>query len=422
MTYTAQPHRIYLIISLFLTIALTGCGGGGAGNATNTSASSSSSSTSASSNTSTPSNQVAIIVDSGPTGNEHNLPYVTIKLCAPGSTTNCATIDHIQLDTGSTGLRLLADPAAVSTTLNSALPQISINSHPLTECMQFFDGYAWGPVKQADITIAGYTVNNMAVQIIGDTTYTIPTSCSNTGTAENTIATFGAKGILGISPGLQDCGSTCVQTATTLYYSCSSANNCQSTAVPLTSQLQNIVAQLPSDKNGTLIQLPTLTAHAGKNIQGTLTFGIGTRTNNSLGTAAALTLDPTNFNLSAQLQGSTYSFALIDSGTTDWIFDDNGNMPVCSNGFYCPSSSQTITTIFKGANNISSSFNFSIANATTAFNTSNTAFDNVGAPAQDTTPHTTFIAGLPFFFGRSVWTALEEASTPAGTGPFIAFQ
>jgi hypothetical protein len=29
--------------------------------------------------------------------------------------------------------------------------------------------------------------------------------------------------------------------------------------------------------------------------------------------------------------------------------------------------------------------------------------------------------GLPFFFGRNVYTAIEGKSTPAGTGPYTAY-
>jgi hypothetical protein len=29
--------------------------------------------------------------------------------------------------------------------------------------------------------------------------------------------------------------------------------------------------------------------------------------------------------------------------------------------------------------------------------------------------------GLPFFFGRQVFTAIEGASTPGGSGPYFAF-
>ena len=64
--------------------------------------------------------------------------------------------------------------------------------------------------------------------------------------------------------------------------------------------------------------------------------------------------------------------------------------------------------------------NFSVANAVTlmASNPGFAAFGNLGAPQ--------FIAnsfdwGLPFFYGRKVYTAIDGASTPAGPGPYVAF-
>ena len=33
----------------------------------------------------------------------------------------------------------------------------------------------------------------------------------------------------------------------------------------------------------------------------------------------------------------------------------------------------------------------------------------------------TFDFGLPFFFGRTIFTAIQGASTPGGVGPFWAY-
>jgi len=54
-------------------------------------------------------NTVTITVDSGPAGatGQINHLYVTVKVCAPGSQTQCANIDHVLVDTGSSGLRLV---------------------------------------------------------------------------------------------------------------------------------------------------------------------------------------------------------------------------------------------------------------------------------------------------------------------------
>jgi Protein of unknown function (DUF3443) len=36
-----------------------------------------------------------------------NILYTTVTVCTPGSTTQCQDVDHVQVDTGSSGLRLV---------------------------------------------------------------------------------------------------------------------------------------------------------------------------------------------------------------------------------------------------------------------------------------------------------------------------
>jgi len=60
------------------------------------------------------------------------------------------------------------------------------------------------------------------------------------------------------------------------------------------------------------------------------------------------------------------------------------------------------------------------------FTGSNTAFndvtgDNPSCFVNTTTTAPCFDWGLPFFFGRNVFTAIEGQSTPAGPGPYWAF-
>ena len=109
-------------------------------------------------------NTTSVIVDQGPaTGNGSvNTLFTSVKVCVPGSTTSCQTIDHIQVDTGSYGLRLLAP------VLTLTLPVETLSSGgSLVECTQFVDGYSWGPVALADLTIAGETAKSLPVQVIG---------------------------------------------------------------------------------------------------------------------------------------------------------------------------------------------------------------------------------------------------------------
>ena len=132
---------------------------------------------------------------------------------------NCQTIDHIQVDTGSSGLRLLSSVLSPALSLPQ---QVDANGNPLVECVQFVDGFSWGPVKQADMHVAGEQAKSLPVQIIGDPAFPmIPASCSSSGPPENTVPTFGANGLLGVGLTLQDCGSACAQAAIPgLYYSC----------------------------------------------------------------------------------------------------------------------------------------------------------------------------------------------------------
>ena len=54
-----------------------------------------------------PDNTLALTVDAGPAGGGRNinLLYASVTVCQPNSTSQCKTIDHVLVDTGSTGLR-----------------------------------------------------------------------------------------------------------------------------------------------------------------------------------------------------------------------------------------------------------------------------------------------------------------------------
>jgi hypothetical protein len=63
------------------------------------------------------------------------------------------------------------------------------------------------------------------------------------------------------------------------------------------------------------------------------------------------------------------------------------------------------------------SVSFSVANAITLFNTPTSfVFSNLAGPNPSS-----FDWGLPFYFGRNTFEAIEGKSTPGGTGPFVAF-
>jgi len=126
-------------------------------------------------------NTVPVVVNNGPSaaGGSNNVPFVTVTVCVPGSSTDCATIDFVSVDTGSSGLRLIASALPSSFTL----PQVMASTgDPLGECFSFGDGTTWGSVRSADLQIGGEIAHNIPIQLMGDPAYAAaPSSCSSYG-------------------------------------------------------------------------------------------------------------------------------------------------------------------------------------------------------------------------------------------------
>jgi Protein of unknown function (DUF3443) len=401
----ARSMRSRWSIPMLAALLLAGCGGGGGGGG--------------SSPVQPTQNVQPITVDGGP-ASISDVVFTSVTFCTPGSATNCQTIDHILVDTGSVGLRIIS--SVLSPTLS--LPQqVDANGNPLVECAQFADGFSWGPVKVADIRIAGEMASSVPVQVIGDATYpTIPAACSSSGPPENTVPTFGANGLLGVGLFLQDCGAGCAQSAIAgAYYGCPSSG-CRPTQVALNKQLQNPVALFGTDNNGVIIQLPAVPAAGAATASGSLIFGIGTQANNGLGSATVLTADPNTGYIGTTFNGLAYTNSYIDSGASVLFFGSSA-YPICTGdgaGLYCPPSTQNLSATLQGVNKAAITAAFNVANADQLFraNPDFFAFSNVAAPNSDAA---SFAWGLPFFFGRSVYTAIETRSTPGGTGPYFAF-
>jgi hypothetical protein len=385
--------------------------GGGSGGGSFTSGSS----------TPTGSNVVDVVVDAGPTSTrpDVNTLFTTVTVCVPGSTTNCQIIDHIQVDTASYGLRILAPVLTVS------LPvQTTGNGASLLECSQFVDGYSWGPVALADVQISGESAGSVPVQIIGDPKFTtVPADCSSIGPAEDTVAAFGANGILGIGVFAQDCGPNCVSTAVpATYYACTSIL-CQATTVLLASQVQNPVTLFAKDNNGVMVQLPSVPAQGAATVAGFLIFGIDTQSNNKSGNQSVLTVDPNSGDFTTLFNSKPLTQSFLDTGSNGFYFNDTG-LTQCTGTnfttFYCPASPQGLSAVLQGQNGTSASVNFTVGNAETlgGNDPSLVAFATLAGTYPTTN---TFDWGLPFYYGRTVYTAVERAATAVGTGPYVAF-
>jgi hypothetical protein len=368
-------------------------------------------------------NTTSVIVDSGPSNASVNTLFTSVTICMPGSTTSCQTIDHIQVDTGSYGLRILAPVL----TLTLPIEKLA-NGNSLAECTQFVDGFSWGPIVTADFQIAGETAHSLPMQVIGDSRLTnIPAACSGTGgTEEDTVSSFGANGILGIGPFELDCGD-CDTMTHGLYYAC--ATSCTDTTVPANQQVPNPVTHFAADNNGSIVVLPSVAAGGASNVMGSLIFGIDTQTDNASGTETVLTVDG-NAELIVDFNGQTLPMSFIDSGSNGIYFADS-SITLCTAppgdptsqivNFYCPASTLTLPITIQGTNGtMTNNLTFGVGNTENMLNNNDVAYPQLAGtlPAGNAG---TFDYGLPFFYGRRVAVAVQGAMTTAGTGPYIAF-
>ncbi len=377
-------------------------------------------------------NVVPVIVDAGPDPQNVttvNTPFVTITICVPGTQT-CQTIDHVEVDTGSSGLRI------VSPVLSIALPQQNDSSgNPLDECLVFLDGYVWGPVATADITVGGEKASSVPVQIMipAASSPPVPSSCSSQSTGSNgneggSVDAFGANALIGVGLFQQDCGVACTNQNSTIpdvYYDCP-APGCNPTYVALAQQVANPVAMFATDNNGVLIQFPSVPDGGTSTANGFLIFGIGTESNNALGSSMVYPVPDSGNNagdFTTTFNGTSYPGSFIDSGSNGLFFLDakTTGIPTCAkpnDSWYCPTSSpDNLTAVNQGSNGQSGpTTHFSIENANSLFSGNNAAFSTLGGPNPGS-----FDWGLSFFFGRDVFSAIENMSTPGGTGPYYAY-
>ncbi len=357
-------------------------------------------------------NVLPMTVDTGVGGRAINSPFVTVTVCQPG-TSVCQEIDHVLVDTGSTGLRIAA--SALPAGLRQALPAVTAgNGSAAGQCAQFASGYSWGSVRRADVRLAGETAAGLPIQVIDDPAapYTsVPAACSATGPSIGSGQ--GAKGILGVGLFTQDCGLACaVSTAPSVYFGCT-AGGCTSSTMPLASQVSHPVASLPGDNNGVVLVLPPVPLGGSGPLVGSLVLGIGTQANNQLDGASVYTTDAQGF-FTTVYNGTTFPNSFLDSGSNGLFFRD-ASIPLCGD-FYCPPSPLTRSATNVGTNGTSGTVSFLVDDVSAL--PAGTAAAHLGG---DTFAADTFDWGLPFFFGRRVFVARAGAATPYGAGPWWGY-
>ena len=372
------------------------------------------------------SNAFQITIDQGPVGINTanitaNIAYTTVTVCTPGNMNQCTTIDHIQVDTGSYGLRLFkSELGAVTPTI----VKDPTSANAINECVIYADGYTWGSVGQLDVSLGTRTISGVTVQVLGDTAAgSPPNSClSGSGKYESTVALFGAKGILGIGVFAEDCGGGCAQLPAIpqWYYTCPSGT-CSPLAVALGNQVKNPITLLPPpENNGVVIDLPAVSGVGQATLQGAVYFGVQTQSNNTPAASAIWYLLTGQGTLTTTYKGVSLPNSFIDLGSNGLFFSDS-SITNCANsvGFYCPASPLSLS-----ASIAQTAATFTVDNAEADFSANpnfNVFAYLAGNNSSPTAPTSAFDWGSPFFFGRKVYHLFELNSLGTVQGPAIAF-
>ena len=184
--------------------------------------------------------------------------------------------------------------------------------------------------------------------------------------------------------------------------------------------------------NGVIVQLPSIGAGGALGASGNLIFGIGTQSNNALGGATILTANgqssPDAGNFTTNFDGQTGLTAFIDSGSNALYFPNSTSAPITECGtppyplidFYCPASNPPtspldLSAVMVGENTTTSAVSFQIVDLN-QLDTNYFAQPDVGATASSF-----FDWGLPFFYGRTVYVAIDGADAGGTNGPYYAF-
>jgi hypothetical protein len=401
-------------------------------------------------------NNLLVTVEDGPRGFQlapnANILYATVKVCHPVSGV-CVDIDHVQVDTGSVGLRVLASKVK---SLN--LPPLELSSSPdpvanSWECFPFVIGGLWGANAKAVVGLGLQKTGQLAIQLIEDDPAAAlkPTADCIAAADNNVLSSAGAlgsNGILGVGSTNLDCGFVCqdgsyaTNSTFVQYYSCAqgatSTAACSTTAkVPVNLQVSNPISALSNSayRTGVVLAMPAVTTPGAVSASGELIFGVDTLSNNTVPLSAQKVLLGVNTsNMDSYLNITTrvtlggtvqiFTSSYLDTGTNGLFFTDTSPSPIarCAGStWYCPKSELSLNALLSdGGNTGFNSVNvpFQVGNAEALFSTSNSAFGDAAGAAP--TGSTSFAWGMPFFYGKKVYMSIWDI-TGAVVAPWYAW-
>lgn len=97
-----------------------------------------------------------------------NTLFTTVTLCATLDAGNCQTIDHVAVDTSSSGLRIVSSVLSPWLLQNLVKDARAYDGNPIVECWLVDNSYSWGSIRLADVHISGETAEDLPIQVIGD--------------------------------------------------------------------------------------------------------------------------------------------------------------------------------------------------------------------------------------------------------------
>jgi len=425
-------------------------------------------------------NNLLVTVEDGPRGFQlapnANILYATVTVCSPTDTTNCVSIDHVQVDTGSVGLRVLASKVKK---LN--LPPVKVTARPefitslnkvpadypevqTYECYPFVIGGLWGSNAQAVVQLGRQFTSPIAVHLIEDETNPAlaiqsPPDCTKKadGKILDGAGILGSNGILGVGSTNIDCGSVCLDGSYALngtfvqYYGCLpgaiSIGNCDTAAkVDANLQVSNPVFAFLDSRfnNGLVLAMPAVKDPGAATASGELIFGVDSISSGTGGFSVntvpsntnkvLLGVDPVNnlnsyLNITTQLfigsSPQTFLGSYLDTGTNGLFFNDSSSVPIpkCANStWYCPSTTLTLNAVLSdGGSTLLNqvNVNFQVGNAEALFSTSNTAFGDASGAAP--VGSTDFAWGMPFFYGKRVYMSIWDITSSSSPAPWYAW-
>lgn len=383
-----------LALALLAPALLAGCGGG--------------------SSSSLAANQMRVVVEPDPDlggvhspANAPNMLYASVVVCDDSD--HCVTVPYVQVDTGSTGLRLRYK-ALRGLDLQ---PVVSASGAQMDACSNFAQGYIWGSIEQATVQLGGEPAVQMPVQVYGSggPAPAVPAPCASFGNNIGSLAASWSNGILGVDA---------IRSAGAAYFACQASSCTFVSSVNASFQIVNPVALLgDGDDNGVILSLPAIPAGGAPMARGTLTFGLDTHADNLTAGFQAMSADAyAAIDMSAQ--GLDYPQTVLDSGSNyDYL---PFNLPYDSATLaYTPSTLQNVPITLRNAPgtlpDVSVSSSVALINAFDVAGSSNDAFDDIGSYVPSSS---SAILGLPYLFGRSVAYGISGTSSALGTGPLIA--